>query len=275
MFLLNGVREEGAVLIAAYNKSTKQRCGVMFIDAKSALSLTSPMELREAQKLKQKSAGLAAKKPGARASSKGAKGLKDMAKMALARLELQKQVERECLTKALLMRFLVNNKTGMLMCRLFVATSRTRKLLFCWTRTRASRTHTLKICSFQSRRGFWKRKRSLRSAPAMATIHPRRSQRSRLRSLLSRRARRLSCCLGVEEAPQFEGGGATKQGSSRFFFCVFSLCFCFCFVLFRFCGAWCFVRPPATTDERASARRAGPSQGRTPPVFFNAPFGWN
>ena len=117
MFLLNGVREEGAVLIAAYNKSTKQRCGVMFIDAKSALSLTSPMELREAQKLKQKSAGLAAKKPGARASSKGAKGLKDMAKMALARLELQKQVERECLTKALLMRFLVNNKTGMLMCR--------------------------------------------------------------------------------------------------------------------------------------------------------------
>ena len=118
MFLLQGVREEGAVLIAAYDRSTKRRCEVIFVDAKGALSLTSPMELREAQKLKQKTAGVGAKRAStARAAApKKLHGLKDAAKMTLARLELQKQTERECLASVLLMRFVLNK--GMLTCRL-------------------------------------------------------------------------------------------------------------------------------------------------------------
>ena len=133
--------DEGAVVVLAYNSTQKMRSPPLFIDAAGARSLTSAMEMREAQKVEAKREMAAAAKSGKKVE-RGAQGLSGVASAAASTsagraktgslmkagsmvsvakqvktLEMHKKVENECMAKALLMRFL-SSPDGMLLCRL-------------------------------------------------------------------------------------------------------------------------------------------------------------
>ena len=124
--------DEGAVVVLAYNETRAMRSPPLFIDAAGARSLTSAMEMREAQKVEAKREMAAAAKAGKKVE-RGAHGLSGVAAGASPKgsrrdvgsmdakhvktLKMHKKVENEYIAKALLMRFL-STPDGQLLCRL-------------------------------------------------------------------------------------------------------------------------------------------------------------
>ena len=146
--LSEALMDEGAVIVLAYNKARNEASPPLFIDAGGARSLTSAMEMREAQKVASNSMRATAAKNGGKiergargltgiktpvtsstkASSGG--GLSSIKKVpaTVKTLEMHKSVENECMAKALLMRFLPSPE-GILWCRLLRGDS--EDTLFC------------------------------------------------------------------------------------------------------------------------------------------------